>query len=46
MNFFKKLSGKSASKSSSCCNVEIKEVTEAKEGPAHTNENCCTNSGE
>lgn len=46
MNFFKKLTGKSASKSSSCCNVEIKEVTEIQAGSANTNESCCTAPGE
>ncbi len=46
MNFFKKLTGKSVSKSSSCCSVEIKEVTENQEGASNTNESCCATTGE
>ncbi|SMQ77408.1 hypothetical protein SAMN05444673_2732 [Bacillus sp. OV166] len=46
MNFFKKLTGKPTSKSSSCCNVEIKEVTETQAGTSNTNESCCTDAAD
>lgn len=38
MNFLKKLTGKDASKSSGCCDVEIKEVATSQE------ESCCETS--
>lgn len=50
MNFFKILSGKEGTKSSSCCGVEIKEVKETQEetcsGTTDSNQSCCESANE